>query len=61
MSFVWRSATHVRTVQVTMDMVEKIADILGILPAERGQFISGTLHFAPSPPQPQQPPPPQRP
>jgi hypothetical protein len=57
MSFVWRSATHVRTVTVTQAMVDQIADILGIPQTERGQFISGTIHFAPSPPTSQQPPP----
>ncbi len=42
----------VRQVAVTEETLEKIAELLGIPAAERGQLISGTIYIGTSPPQP---------
>ena len=41
---------RVTQVKVTPQTLERIADLLGIPPADRGQFISGTIHVGTSPP-----------
>jgi hypothetical protein len=46
------SPHRVTQVKITPQTLERIADLLGIPQAERGQFIGGTIKVSTSPPPP---------